>query len=230
MSDHEELLPDPLPDDPLPVAADCYRRARSERVQPNPDAMVLATSDDSGRPSARVVLCKSFVVEPGYLVFYTNYSSRKAAELDGRRRAAAVFHWDTLRRQLRVEGLTERSPPAESDAYFARRPLRSRIGAWASHQSRPLASRASLLSRFAGTAETFGVSTTGAQIATDPDDAPEIPRPPHWGGYRLWLERVELWVEGADRIHDRACWTRTLTAGAGHGYAAGPWHKTRLEP
>jgi pyridoxamine 5'-phosphate oxidase len=225
MTGHEELLPDPLPDDPLPMAAAWYRRAVADRVQPNPDAMVLATSDKAGRPSARVVLCKAFVANPGYLVFYTNYRSRKASDLDDRDRAAAVFHWDTLHRQLRIEGVTRRSPPAESDDYFSSRPWRSRIGAWASRQSRPLPYRSSLVERVARTAAEFGAScTTGA------DSEPEIPRPGHWGGYRLWIDRIELWVEGADRIHDRACWTRSLTAGAGHGHETGAWCGTRLEP
>lgn len=222
MSDHEELLPEPLPDDPLPLAAAWYRHALETRVQPNPDAMVLATVDGAGRPSARVVLCKQFAPDAGYLVFFTNYGSRKAAELDGQRHAAAVFHWDALRRQVRIEGSVERSPAAESDSYFASRSWRSRIGAWASRQSRPVGTRAALLARVGTTAERFGVSLTDGRLTARDDAEPGVPRPDYWGGYRLMIERIELWAEGADRIHDRGCWTRATPAGQ--------WRNTRLEP
>ena len=141
--------------------------------------MVLATATVDGRPSARVVLLKTLVVDPGYVVFYTNYDSRKGRELDANPRAAAVVHWDTLGRQVRLEGAVSVSPREESDAYFASRPLDSRIGAWASLQSQPLDTRATLLAR---------VAAESARLGAD------VPRPPRWGGYRLWPEAVELWT------------------------------------
>ena len=117
-----QFLDDPLPSDPLAIAAAWLAEARRLRQQPNPDSMVVATVDADGLPSARVVLCKEIVSDPGYLAFFTNYDSRKGRELAGRPRAAAVLHWDHLHRQVRIEGRVLRVPAAESDAYFASRP------------------------------------------------------------------------------------------------------------
>ena len=114
----QDPLPAELPSDPLPLFAQWFEAAQARRAQPNPDAMVLATATVDGRPSARVVLLKRLVVEPGYVVFYTNYDSRKGRELEANPRAAAVVHWDTLGRQVRLEGVVSVSPPEESDAYF----------------------------------------------------------------------------------------------------------------
>jgi pyridoxamine 5'-phosphate oxidase len=210
-----DLLPSVLPADPMPLVARWFRAACDARVQPNPDAMVVATATSDGRPSARVVLLKLLVADPGYVVFFTNYDGRKGRELASNPRAAAVLHWDTLGRQVRLEGRVLPSPAAESDAYFATRPLDSRIGAWASLQSQTLDSRQTLLDRVAETRARF---------------AGEVPRPPHWGGYRLWPEAVELWVEGAYRIHDRARWERSLAACDGASFRAGAWQGTRLYP
>ncbi|HVW68264.1 MAG TPA: pyridoxal 5'-phosphate synthase, partial [Steroidobacteraceae bacterium] len=182
-----------------------------------------------GRPAARVVLCKEIVVSPGYLVFFTNYLSRKGRQLERNPRAAAVIHWDALHRQVRVEGPVVQSPAADSDSYFASRPWQSRIGSWASQQSEPLASLAALQKTVAATAKRFGTpDPTGA--GSDAQGDFQIPRPPHWGGYRLWADSVELWVEGEGRIHDRARWTRELTPQAGGLFSAGPWSATRLQP
>ena len=211
----QDPLPAELPSDPLPLFAQWFEAARARRAQPNPDAMVLATATVDGRPSARVVLLKRLVVEPGYVVFYTNYDSRKGRELEANPRAAAVVHWDTLGRQVRLEGVVSVSPPEESDAYFGSRPLDSRIGAWASLQSQPLDERATLLAR---------VAAESARLGTD------VPRPPRWGGYRLWPEAVELWTEGEFRIHDRARWTRSLALESPGAFRVGPWHATRLYP
>ena len=137
----QDTLPEVLPVDPMPLFEQWFEAARVAQSQPNPDAMVLATATTEGRPSARVVLLKKLVVDPGYVVFYTNYDSRKGRELAANPRAAAVVHWDALGRQVRLEGAVTVSPADESDAYFASRPLDSRIGAWASAQSRPLAAR-----------------------------------------------------------------------------------------
>jgi len=229
---HVHGLPDPLPHDPLQVAEKWLKQAWDEQVQPNPNAMVLATVGAAGRPAARVVLCKDIVLPDGYLVFYTNYESRKGHELAAAPRAAAVFHWDALQRQVRVEGVVLKSPAAESDDYFASRPWQSRIGAWASQQSRPIGSRAQLVEQLRAAGKRFDTPPVGPdELEDDTGEHVDVPRPAHWGGYRLWVETAELWVEGQYRIHDRATWSRTLTpVGDGHLFHASPWHVQRLQP
>jgi pyridoxamine 5'-phosphate oxidase len=229
MAVHTELLADPLPADPLVVASQWLNEASAARAQPNPNSMVLATSTRDGRPSARVVLCKDIVPQPGYLVFYTNFLSEKGRQLRDNPRAAGVLHWDALHRQVRIEGAVVTAPESDSDAYFASRAWQSRIGAWASEQSQPLASRARLLEAVAESARRFGAPTPGSPGADDSLKV-TIPRPPHWGGYRLWADTVELWVEGAARIHDRARWTRSLTAAAGGTFRPSVWTASRLQP
>jgi pyridoxamine 5'-phosphate oxidase len=199
----------------MPLFAQWFEAAQARRSQPNPDAMVLATATADGRPSARVVLLKSLVADPGYVVFYTNYDSRKGHGLASNPRAAAVLHWDALGRQVRLEGQVRVSPADESDAYFGSRPLDSRIAPWASLQSKPLDARATLLGRVAEMSERFGA---------------DVPRPPRWGGFRLWPDAVELWIEGAFRVHDRARWTRSLAPAGPSDFRAGPWQATRLYP
>jgi len=218
----ELSFPEPLPADPMPLFLAWFREAAARRTQPNPDAMVVATAASNGDPSARVLLCKRVVVDPGYIVFFTNYQSRKGEELAARPRAAAVLHWDALHRQVRIEGPIARSPDSESDEYFASRALESRIAAWASEQSQPLASRDVLRQRVHEIAARFGIAP-GATSGT-------VPRPPHWGGNRLWVERIELWTEGANRVHDRAVWTRSLQPAGEHAFAGGSWRSTRLNP
>jgi pyridoxamine 5'-phosphate oxidase len=225
---HQEHLPETLPADPLALAASWLAEATARDTQPNPNSMVLATVNARGQPSARVVLCKQIAPEPGFLSFYTNYRSRKGRELESNPRAAIVMHWDALRRQLRVEGHVVPMSALENDAYFATRNWRSRLGAWASQQSEPIASRAELLRNVAKVALQFALPAA----ASDEDVADpglRIARPPHWGGYQLWAEAVELWVEGSARIHDRARWSRTLTPRDG-GFAGGDWSATRLQP
>ena len=228
MSPSNELLPDPLPAEPMTTVAAWLAEAAARRHQPNPNAMVLATTTRDGHPSARVVLCKDIAVEPGYLVFYTNYQSRKGRELAENPRAAAVIHWDHLGRQIRIEGVVAQASVEESDAYFASRPWRSRVGAWASAQSQPLQSRAKLLTSVLDTARRLGVPDPGDETAVDV--ATVIPRPPHWGGYRLWVDALELWVDGKARVHDRARWTRVLSEHGAGQFEAGPWTVTRLQP
>lgn len=211
-----DFLPEPLPADPFGLFADWFGNACADKVQPNPDAMVLATVDARLRPAARVVLCKQLIASPGYVVFFTNYLSRKGQELAAVPRAAAVIHWDTLQRQVRLEGPVVRSPDSESDAYFATRALASRIGAWASEQSQPLASRAALAAQVDAAATRFKQGV--------------VPRPSHWGGFRLWPDALELWVEGPGRIHDRARWTRALKPDSASTFRTGPWTGTRLNP
>jgi pyridoxamine 5'-phosphate oxidase len=218
----EPSLPEPLPPDPLPLFQEWFAEAAARRTQPNPDAMVVATAASNGDPSARVLLCKRVVVDPGYIVFFTNYQSRKGRELAARPRAAAVFHWDALHRQVRIEGPIVRSPESESEEYFASRALESRLAAWASAQSEPLTSREALRQRVREMAARFGIAP-GATSGT-------VPRPPHWGGQRLWVERIELWAEGANRVHDRAVWTRQLQRAGEHTFTGGPWRVIRLNP
>jgi pyridoxamine 5'-phosphate oxidase len=212
----------------MPLVGRWLEDACEPAQQPNPNAMVLATTSADGQPSARVVLCKGLVEEPGYLVFFTNYESRKAEELAVCPRAAAVLYWDYLQRQVRITGPVMYSPPAESDTYFASRPWPSRVAAWASEQSRPIASRADLVAAVAAAAQRLGVPDP----ANPPPDGVEfsIARPPHWGGYRLWAESVELWQEGKSRIHDRFCWSRKLVPGGPQGFTPGPWSCVRLQP
>lgn len=224
-----ETLPDPLPGDPLIIAAQWLAKAQADAAQPNPNAMVLATVDGRGYPSARVVLCKEINAPPGYIVFYTNYRSRKGLELEANRRAAAVFHWDHRHRQVRIEGEVEPLSEAENDAYFRTRPWQSRLGAWASDQSQPVESRQALERGVATMAHRFGIPYEGPGTAEPEGVTVEVPRPPHWGGYRLIADAVELWVEGEFRIHDRARWTRVLPERRGSGSDA-PWSVTRLQP
>jgi pyridoxamine 5'-phosphate oxidase len=183
--------------------------------------MVLASATPGGDPSCRVVLCKALEPDAGALVFFTNYDSRKGGELDANPRCSAVFHWDHAARQARVGGAAARVSAEESDEYFRSRPLLSRLGAWASDQSRPLAARTELLTRTREVMRRFGVTPLHL---VSPAGAPEIPRPPHWGGYRILLDSVELWLGGSGRLHDRARWTRTLAG------SPSPWAATRLQP
>jgi pyridoxamine 5'-phosphate oxidase len=211
----EQSLPEPLPEEPLSLAAAWLAEAMQQREQPNPDAMVLATSDAMGRPSARVVLCKEIEPAGGTVRFVSNYESRKGRELAANPRASLVFFWDQQHRQVRIEGQVQAASAAESDAYFASRPRDSQLGAHASIQSMPIASRAALAAQLDEVRTRF----PGA-----------VPRPAHWGVYVLWAEAVELWVEGDHRVHDRARWTRELAISCSASPVAGPWSATRLQP
>jgi pyridoxamine 5'-phosphate oxidase len=191
--------------------------------------MVLATSTPEGKPSARVVLLREIVPAAGYVQFYTNYLSMKGKQLKDNPRAAAVIHWDAVHRQVRLEGPVTFAPAPDSDRYFAARAWPKRIAAWASAQSAPVDSRATLLKSLADSAARFGTPVPGAAPADESQDY-DVPRPPHWGGYRLWAEAVELWVEGDARVHDRARWVRELTRQSDGSYRTGPWSATRLQP
>lgn len=219
-------LPDRLPADPFPIVAEWFAEALARKDQPNPDAMTLATADAEGRPSARMVLCRGIEPADGSIVFFTNYRSRKGRELETNPRAAAVFFWDHLDRQVRVEGVVTRTTDAESDTYFASRRWESRVGAWASEQSQPIAGRAALIDKVLSAVGDLGLSVPalvrgGASV--------DIPRPPHWGGYRIHAAAVECWVSGIGRIHDRARWERTIET-EGEAIKSGVWSATRLQP
>jgi pyridoxamine 5'-phosphate oxidase len=180
-----------------------FKQALDARL-PEPNTMTLATVDAAGRPSARIVLIKGFD-ERGF-VFFTNYESRKGQDLAANPHASLLFYWIELERQVRIEGTVVKTSSEESDAYFVSRPLGSRIGAWASAQSREIASRAELEAREAQFAERFGETP---------------PRPPHWGGYRLVPETIEFWQGRPSRLHDRILYTRADD---------GAWRTSRLSP
>ena len=204
----------PPPEDPVRAASQWLGEAEALGRR-NANAMALATVDPACRPSVRMVLLKE-LAPPGYAVFYTNYGSRKGAELLATRRAAGVLYWHELGRQVRFEGPVVRSPEAESDAYFATRPTASQINAWSSEQSRPLLDPAALEERAANVAG----KVVGGQL----------PRPDSWGGFRLWLESVELWVEGRDRFHERLRYERRLEARDAYTFETGRWTRQRLQP
>jgi pyridoxamine 5'-phosphate oxidase len=211
-------------------AAAWLDEATRQSVQRNPNSMTLVTVATDGRPSARVVLCKDLVPYPGYLVFYTNYKSRKVQELRTNPQVAITFHWDALGRQIRVEGTAVLSPAAESDAYFASRNWGSQLGAWGSDQSAPLASRDALFRQLRERAKELGLNVSDDMQSIESIDHPVIPRPAHWGGVRVWASSIELWIEGGDRIHDRGHWQRRLELRGEHDFTAAPWQGTRLQP
>ncbi len=225
-----ERLPAELQSDPMHWAQAWLDEAVARQVQRNANTMVAITASDDGQPSGRAVLCKDFVADPGYVVFYTNYKSDKARQIESNNKVALLFHWDSLGRQVRMEGVAVRSPDEESDAYFATRDWGSQLGAWGSDQSSPLASRAALIKQVSKRAVKLGVKAAGSLKAIAVDDRPVITRPPHWGGFRVWPHRIELWMEGTDRIHDRARWERTVEQNDGGEFSAGPWSGTRLQP
>jgi pyridoxamine 5'-phosphate oxidase len=218
------LLPSPPPEDPVPVALSWLAEATALGRR-NPNGIALATTDAAGRPAVRMVLLKE-LAPSGYAVFYTNYGSRKAAELAATGRAAAVLYWDELGRQVRFEGAVLRSPVDESDAYFASRSWRSQVNAWSSEQSRPLADPSELDRRAAIKAAELGVRSPGDL----PLAGRRLPRPEFWGGFRLWFDAVELWAEGADRFHERLRYRRELGAADHYAFHPGRWSWQRLQP
>ena len=180
--------------------------AEAKAAEPNdPNAMALATADKQGRPSNRMVLLKGH--GPDGFVFYTNREGRKAGDLQANPHAALLFHWKSLRRQVRIEGAVSLATDAESDAYFASRSHASQLGAWASDQSRPLDARATFEAR---------VAAADARFAGQ-----SVPRPPHWGGYRVAPDTIEFWQDRAARLHERRVFTRT---------AEGDWTEGLLYP
>ena len=191
--------------DPFALFAEWMKDA--EKSEPNDaNAMSLATVDDEGLPNVRMVLMKDFA-DTGF-VFYTNYESQKGQEIQSNMKAALLFHWKSLRRQVRVRGLVEKVSEAEADAYFNSRPRDSRIGAWASAQSRPLEGRFALETSVAMYAAKYALGN--------------VPRPPHWSGFRVKPLSIEFWHDRPFRLHDRVVFRRERTEGA--------WSKAKLYP
>jgi pyridoxamine 5'-phosphate oxidase len=191
-------------DDPFVIARDWL--AAAEPLEPNdPNAMALATVDADGLPNVRMVLLKD--IEAEGFVFYTNYTSQKGVEIAASGKAAFVLHWKSLRRQIRVRGMIEREEGPAADAYYASRSLKSRLGAWASAQSQPLATRASLMAE---------VAKVTLRHGTNPA------RPAFWGGIRIRPLEIEFWADGDFRLHDRFCWKRADLDQ--------PWDVSRLNP
>jgi len=191
--------------DPFRQFAVWYDAAVAAGV-PEPEAMTLATATPDGRPSGRIVLLRGF--DARGFCFFTNYTSRKGRELDANPHAAVTFHWAVLERQVRIEGRVERTTAAESDAYFHSRPSTSRIGAWSSPQSEVIPDRETLEAEF-------------ARFRAEHADEASIPRPAHWGGYRLVPDRIEFWQGRPSRLHDRLCFRRDSRGG---------WILERLAP
>jgi len=258
-------LPNPLPNEPLALFAEWLNLAHTLKTQPNPNALTLATIDPDGSPAARIVLARRVDQQAGTLTFFTNYNSRKGLALTpvsangepAMSRVACVFHWDHLDRQVRFEGCVVKATAAESDAYFHSRPILSQVAAWASDQSQPIVSREELLRRNDAVEARFGITRkpahdgtsappepTTSREATHAADATAIvpkglivPRPPHWGGFRVWIDRAELWLGHSARLHDRGLWQRTITFARGttsESSGATPsvsaWSVGRLQP
>ena len=178
--------------DPFFLFDSWYAEARTTEINDS-NAMTIATADASGQPSARMVLLKGH--GPDGFVFYTNQQSRKAGDIGENPKAAILFHWKSLRRQIRIEGSLSSVPDEAADAYFATRGRDSQLGAWASDQSRPLDSRATYEARFAEMTQRFA--------------GQDVPRPPHWSGYRLAPVHFEFWQDQAHRLHERRIFTRS---------------------
>ena len=193
-------------DDPFVIARRWLDEATQTEVN-DPNAIALSTVDADGLPNARMVLLKE--IEDAAFVFYTNYTSAKAQELDHAGKAAFVMHWKSLRRQIRVRGVVSKEEGPQADAYYKSRSLKSRLGAWASQQSRPLADRAELDAAYADMQQRFAGQ----------DD---IPRPPHWSGRRVTPLSIEFWKDGNHRLHDRLVYARSAPDAA--------WQTQRLYP
>lgn len=190
--------------DPFQIAKVWLEDAKASELN-DPNAIALSTVDAQGLPNARMVLLKD--IEDAAFVFYTNYESAKASELDTAGKAAFVMHWKSLRRQIRVRGLVTKEEGPQADEYYGSRSLKSRLGAWASQQSRPLSARSALMAEVAKVTALHG---------------PSPKRPPFWGGYRITPLEIEFWADGAFRLHDRFVWRRSD--------AQSSWDISRLNP
>ncbi|MEC8956441.1 MAG: pyridoxal 5'-phosphate synthase [Pseudomonadota bacterium] len=226
---NKKALPKVLPNNPMHIAKAWFDEACENRLQPNPNAMTLATINKNSSPSARIVLCKSFVPDPGYILLFTNYESDKGQEIKNNANSSVVFHWDHTGQQIRIKGISILSSTEESDAYFASRNIGSQLSAWGSNQSQPISSREALIEQMQKKAHEYGIDIKKGDIDGDQKTTSPISRPPHWGGIRIWASDIELWIHGEDRIHDRALWKRKLTP-EDNSFSPSEWIGTRLQP
>ena len=220
-----KMLSQSMTQNPLLLLQSWFNEALELDLQPNPDTMVIATSNSQGLPNVRMVLCKEINTEEGYVVFYTNYNSVKSMEIKENPKCSALFHWDKLGYQIRIRGEILQSPDEENDAYFASRHLGSQVGAWASNQSNPVVDRQALDDQFRKILDRFNL--TNESITRNEK---KIPRPPHWGGYRLWIEEIEFWLNQKDRLHDRLHFKRALTISSEDIETEKNWTVKRLQP
>ena len=210
---------------PLLLLQSWLNEAMELDLQPNPDTMAIATSNSQGLPNVRMVLCKEINTEEGYVVFYTNYNSVKSLEIKENPKCSALFHWDKLGYQIRIRGEILQSPDEENDAYFASRHLGSQVGAWASNQSNPVEDREALDDQFKKILDRFNLTSESIT-----QNEQKIPRPPNWGGYRLWIEEIEFWLNQKDRLHDRLHFRRALTISSEGIETEKNWTVKRLQP
>jgi len=220
-----KILSQSMTENPLLLLQSWLNEAIKLDLQPNPDTMVIATSNPQGIPNLRMVLCKEINTEEGYVVFYTNYNSVKSLEIKENPKCSALFHWDKLGYQIRIRGEILQSPDEENDAYFASRHLGSQVGAWASNQSNPVEDREALDDQFKKILDRFNL--TSESITRNEQ---KIPRPPHWGGYRLWIEEIEFWLNQKDRLHDRLHFRRALAISNEGIETEKKWTVKRLQP
>ena len=220
-----KMLSQSMTQNPLLLLQSWLNEAMELDLQPNPDSMAIATSNSQGLPNVRMVLCKEINTEEGYVVFYTNYDSVKSIEIKENPKCSALFHWDKLGYQIRIRGEILQSTDKENDAYFASRHLGSQVGAWASNQSNPVEDRQALDDQFRKILDRFNL--TSESITRNEQ---KIPRPPHWGGYRLWIEEIEFWLNQKDRLHDRLHFRRALTISSEGIKTEKNWTIKRLQP
>ncbi len=220
-----KILSQSMTQNPLLLLQSWLNEAMELDLQPNPDTMAIATSNSQGLPNVRMVLCKEINTEEGYVVFYTNYNSVKSLEIKENPKCSALFHWDKLGYQIRIRGEILQSPDEENDTYFASRHLGSQVGAWASNQSNPVEDREALDDQFKKILDRFNL--TSESITRNEQ---KIPRPPNWGGYRLWIEEIEFWLNQKDRLHDRLHFRRALTISSEGIETEKKWTVKRLQP
>ena len=220
-----KILSQSMTQNPLLLLQSWLNEAMELDLQPNPDTMAIATSNSQGLPNVRMVLCKEINTEEGYVVFYTNYNSVKSLEIKENPKCSALFHWDKLGYQIRIRGEILQSPDQENDTYFASRHLGSQVGAWASNQSNPVEDREALDGQFKKILDRFNL--TSESITRNEQ---KIPRPPNWGGYRLWIEEIEFWLNQKDRLHDRLHFRRALTISSEGIETEKKWTVKRLQP
>ena len=210
---------------PVLVLKEWLHEARQSKIQPNPNSMSISTVDSMGCPNSRMVLCKEINEDLGYLVFYTNYNSEKSKEIESHNNCSALFHWDPLGYQVRVRGKLIKSPNDESDNYFSTRKVGRQLSAGASNQSDHVENRESLDDQFQKIMKRFNIQDEDLDSTEI-----EIPRPDFWGGYRIWINEIELWLNQSERFHDRLSFKRDLVKTSSGFNAENNWVVKRLQP